>query len=643
MVCINSIKEIYVIERLNVALNYRNMWLSFSGMVAPKVRTGGSESSGIINIQYFADWGTLLAAVRHEGFIPWDDDLDITMKREDYHRFMEIAQTELPEGFFAYDFRNHDDFWLFCGRVAGKRRICFEEDHLERFHQFPYIAGVDIFVMDFVSKDKEAERKRNELALRTIAIADMVGEGKIHAGVMEHELEKLEQACTIHIPRDLSNIEMRKELYKVVEILFGWFTEDEADELTLLVPFGLKSDEFRIPKKCYEQTVELPFENIRIPAPINYHEILVKEYGDYMKPVRDSEWHDYPFFEKQKRQLQEVLDFPMPEYRFSEEQICCKKINGGYKQILKDYINDLKKSVSCLEHVWHIREKQQDILEKLQKMQQTAIEMGTLIETVKGEGTQTVKQLEDLCELIYECSVVLGQLEDISANLEKLQSTIIDTERMLQAEILSCKEAVIYIEKAEHWKYIEWYWKKLCMTENTDINIVPIPYYYKKYDGICYASKNEFGEIEQYVKKSIEELTNEGITSYTNIVDYRMFDIRMHHPWQIIIQNPYDEWNQAISLPEEFYSRNLQLYTENLVYIVPFHVEEFTKSNGREYHNMKYYCTVPGVVRADVVYVQSSNMREVYIQKLTDFAGLETKEIWEKKIAVAHRFSENSH
>ena len=50
MVCINSIKEIYVIERLNVALNYRNMWLSFSGMVAPKVRTGGSESSGIISL-----------------------------------------------------------------------------------------------------------------------------------------------------------------------------------------------------------------------------------------------------------------------------------------------------------------------------------------------------------------------------------------------------------------------------------------------------------------------------------------------------------------------------------------------------------------------------------------------------------------
>jgi len=47
-VCIYSIKEIYVIEPNTVALNYRNIWLSFSGMVALKVRTGGSESPGII-------------------------------------------------------------------------------------------------------------------------------------------------------------------------------------------------------------------------------------------------------------------------------------------------------------------------------------------------------------------------------------------------------------------------------------------------------------------------------------------------------------------------------------------------------------------------------------------------------------------
>lgn len=51
MVCSYSIKEIYVIGPLNVALNYRYTWLSISGMVAPKVRTGGSESPGIINTE----------------------------------------------------------------------------------------------------------------------------------------------------------------------------------------------------------------------------------------------------------------------------------------------------------------------------------------------------------------------------------------------------------------------------------------------------------------------------------------------------------------------------------------------------------------------------------------------------------------
>lgn len=50
--CIYSIKEIYVIEPNKVALNYRNIWLSFSGMVALKVRTGGSERSGIINLVF---------------------------------------------------------------------------------------------------------------------------------------------------------------------------------------------------------------------------------------------------------------------------------------------------------------------------------------------------------------------------------------------------------------------------------------------------------------------------------------------------------------------------------------------------------------------------------------------------------------
>lgn len=49
------------------------------------------------NIRYFAEWGTLIGAVRHGGFVPWDDDLDIGMLREDYERFKEVAKDEFRE------------------------------------------------------------------------------------------------------------------------------------------------------------------------------------------------------------------------------------------------------------------------------------------------------------------------------------------------------------------------------------------------------------------------------------------------------------------------------------------------------------------------------------------------------------------
>lgn len=590
------------------------------------------------NIQYFADWGTLLATVRHEGFIPWDDDLDIVMKRDDYRRFMEIAQTELPEGFSAYNFRNHDNLWLFLGRVVGKRRICFEEDHLERFHQFPYIAGVDIFVLDYVSRDKEAEQKRDELALRTIVAADMIGEGKMRPDVMEQKLKNLEQICKIQIPRNLSAIEMRRELYGVVEILFGWFKENEADELTQLFPFGLKPDGFRISKKCYEQALELPYENMRIPVPIQYCEMLERKYGDYMRLVRDAGGHDYPFFEAQKKQLQAVLDFPMPVYKYSSDQLKCEKDNNSYKHLLKEMLHSLEQTVFDIKQVCSVREKEQliqKILAQLENMQQTAIDMGTLIESVKGEGTKTVKCLEELCELIYECSIQLGQSDDIVACITAMQHKIAEAGQLLQAKLLAQNEAVIFIDKAEHWHFVEWYWKKLIKTGNTDIFIVPLPYFYKKYDGACYASKYEFEEIKKCIDSSIQRSRDKNAESCTKVVHYNEFDVKLHHPEQIIIQNPYDEWNQAITLPEGFYSCNLQKYTERLVYIVPFRVEEFTKENYREYHNMQYYCTMPGVVRADVTYVQSGNMREVYIQKLIEFAGEDTRAVWEKKIAVA--------
>lgn len=85
-------------------------------------------------------------------------------------------------------------------------------------------------------------------------------------------------------------------------------------------------------------------------------------------------------------------------------------------------------------------------------------------------------------------------------------------------------------------------------------------------------------------------------------------------------------------MPEFFYSSNLKNYTDKLVYIPYFKVDEFSMNNFREYENMQYYCTMPGVVNSDVVIVQSENMKSLYVEKLVEFAGEATRGIWEEKI-----------
>lgn len=576
------------------------------------------------NIQYFADWGTLLATVRHEGFIPWDDDLDIVMKRDDYNRFMEIANTELPEGFSAYNFRNHDDFWLFLGRVVGKQRICFEQEHLDRFHQFPYIAGVDIFVLDYVSRDEVAEKERDTFAMYTIAIADMIGEGRLEGLMREHELQKIEMECDTKISRELSDIELRRSLYGVVERIFSKFTEEESDQLSQLFPHGLRNPNFRFPKECYEAAIELPYENTRIPAPIQYCKMLKKRYGNYMELVRDAGGHDYPFFESQKKQLQTVLDFDMPAYKFSQDQLNCIKDKNGYKNLLKDAFEELYQIANDLKLQL---DKGRDIGEMLSQMQQLVIDMGSLIENIKGEGTETVRRLEQLCEAIYQMSIGTSGI-DVKVYIDESKKTF-------SREILCRKEAVFVVYKPEEWKYVQWYFEWVKDIEKMDVYIIAVPYYYKKYDGTCYDGKYEIEKIKEVIR-SVNG-TDE------NVVDYEQFDIALHHPDIIVIQNPCDEWNNTITLPKDYYSSTLQKLTDKLVYIQSFKVAEFTEENYREWHNMKYYCTMPGVVRADEVYVQSENMRRLYIKKLTKFAKGTTKDIWKNKVCNVQVYIKGKH
>ena len=114
-------------------------------------------------LKWFAFVGTLLGAVRHKGFVPWDDDIDIGMPREDYEQFLRFAPLELPQGFqiINYDEPGHD--YDCITRVNNTRTILFDEKKAEEFCSFPYPAGLDVYPLDYVVEDPEERKAHADL------------------------------------------------------------------------------------------------------------------------------------------------------------------------------------------------------------------------------------------------------------------------------------------------------------------------------------------------------------------------------------------------------------------------------------------------------------------------------------------------
>ena len=602
-------------------------------------------------IPYFAEWGSMLGTIRHRGFVPWDDDLDISMKRKDYERFLEVAEAELPDGFAVYNYKNHDDFWHFLARVVGKQRICFEPDHLERFHEFPYICGVDIFVLDYVSSDSEKESFRKKMAEYVLAVADSLENGKLEGEKLEDSLKWIEKNGNVSIRRNQETRQLRKELYQLTERLFAAFSEEESDFLTQMMPCGLYGNTFYLPKEYYKKALLFPFENTTMPVPAAYDMMLRKRYGEYMTLVRNSGSHGYPFFEGQHKKLEALLDFELPKYKFSWEDVHREPVSDQmtYKKYIRKNLIELTALCEKLEQAV-LAKAQMDsegmkenssqeetdsqeltnVLEILVECQRVAIEMGNAIEEYKGEGMSVIPRIEAFCEWIfkiYEC-VSQEEMDFVKESVftEKMGSVVLTYKKELLSEleqiregtesILVKKEVVFLPFKASYWESLDCAWEAAMEDPECDVYVVPIPYSYKKYDGTLYHMQFD---PEAYPEK-------------LTIIDYESFDLRLHHPDKIIFQNPYDEFHDSMSVPVRFHSQNLKEATDCLVYIPYFTLEEFTRENEREYFNMRYYCCVPGVVRADRVMVQSEEMKNRYVEKLTEFAGENTKHIWEEKI-----------
>ncbi len=255
----------------------------------------------------------------------------------------------------------------------------------------------------------------------------------------------------------------------------------------------------------------------------------------------------------------------------------------------------------------------------LEECQNLAITIGTKIEEIEGNGTTVVKALEDYCELVYQIHEKILQPPG-TANPRKIYKSLnksyIEISNRIKYDIPEIKEVVFLPYMASLWDSLESVWKRAMADPEIEAKVIPIPYFDKNSDG-------SFGEMHY-----------EGtlFPDYVPVLHYDDYNFEKNHPDEIYIHNPYDDMNIVTSVHPFFYSKNIKQFTDKLIYIPYFVLEEIDLSNKKAVENKAHFAQVPAVIHADEVIVQSENMRQFYIECIVQLTGENTRKVFEKKI-----------
>ena len=242
------------------------------------------------NLEYSLAYGTMIGAVRHHGFIPWDDDIDVLMKREDYEKLLKLKYED--NNFEIKSYRYSKNYYYPFSKMIDKRTY-LEEDWRAEKDMGVYI---DIFPLDnlnFTSSGEELKKDFDNVISKAIKYTNI-------AFIMGHKLSHHKGLNIRYITKLLLLIltyPFKRAIIKKADLLNAKNKNGNYSAMLLQISTNCPF----IDSHSFDEIIYMDFEGFKAPVYKNYDNILTIEYGDYMTPPPVEEQKSNHWFNAYKK------------------------------------------------------------------------------------------------------------------------------------------------------------------------------------------------------------------------------------------------------------------------------------------------------------------------------------------------------
>lgn len=249
------------------------------------------------NITFFLTYGSLLGAIRHGGMIPWDDDIDITMDRENYEKFIKIAPEQFPEGYFFQNFHTEDASHIIFTKIRKEDTTAinsFEKPYNYHFNQGIFL---DVFPLDRVpdsQKERDSLLKKYMFWKRQANRWARMFDCSTYHFVRKQVMLLLPLILMIRLVIKIFRIPNIPCV--VMEKLVKKYNDMDTKYLSNYF-FGIM---YLWPVEYFNKAKMVNFEFTEMPVPEGSEDILTRTYGDWKAPVKGGSEHEGVFFDTEK-------------------------------------------------------------------------------------------------------------------------------------------------------------------------------------------------------------------------------------------------------------------------------------------------------------------------------------------------------